>query len=86
MAHSRPTDVGVNRTLAGTTYFDASGYYNTSAGLALDAAHQRERNRFGLGATFSYLPTTAERVDHGAISSRHTQLRWSLAPASPSHQ
>ena len=80
------TDVGVTGTLAGTTYFDASGYDSTSAGLALDAAHQRERNRFGLGATFSYLPTTASEVDTtGDQQQDSTQLRWSLAP-SWSHQ
>ena len=85
-SQSQTTDVGVTGTLAGTTYFDASGYDSTSAGLALDAAHQRERNRFGLGATFSYLPTTASEVDTtGDQQQDSTQLRWSLAP-SWSHQ
>ena len=68
---TQTTDVGVTSTLAGTTYFDASGYDNTSAGLALDAAHQRERNRFGLGATFSYLPTTQSEVDTTGDQQQH---------------
>jgi hypothetical protein len=83
---SPTTDMGINAAVGGTAYFDSSSDDSTSVSLALDAAHQWERNRLGLGVTFSYLPTTASEVGTtGDFQEDNTQLRYSLSP-SWSHQ